>query len=44
VLTVRVLQPTIHYELDRVWKRQLLEKLKERFGPRTVRELRFRIG
>lgn len=44
VLTVRVLQPTIHYELDRVWKRKLLEKLKQRFGPRTVRELKFRIG
>ena len=44
VLTVRVLQPTIHYELDRVWKRQLLDKLKQRFGPRTVRELKFRIG
>jgi predicted nucleic acid-binding Zn ribbon protein len=44
VLTVRVLQPTIHYELDRVWKRQLLDKLKQRFGTRTVRELKFRIG
>jgi predicted nucleic acid-binding Zn ribbon protein len=44
VLVVRVLQPTVHYELDRVWKRQILEKLKLRFGARTVREVRFRIG
>ncbi|MHA3771745.1 DUF721 domain-containing protein [Verrucomicrobiota bacterium sgz303538] len=44
VLTVRVLQPTVHYELDRVWKRELLDKLKRRFGSRLVREIRFRIG
>lgn len=44
VLTVHVLQPTVHYELDRIWKREILAKLKERFGARTVREIRFRIG
>jgi predicted nucleic acid-binding Zn ribbon protein len=44
VLTVRVLQPTVHYELDRVWKRELLQKLKARFGSKLVREIRFRIG
>ncbi|HWL53812.1 MAG TPA: DUF721 domain-containing protein [Chthoniobacteraceae bacterium] len=44
VLTVRVLQPTMHYELDRVWKRKILEKLRAEFGARTVREIRFRIG
>lgn len=44
VLTVRVLQPTVHYELDRVWKRELLAKLKARFGSKLVREIRFRIG
>ncbi|HEY2342831.1 MAG TPA: DUF721 domain-containing protein [Chthoniobacteraceae bacterium] len=44
VLIVRVLQPTVHYELDRVWKRQILEKLKRRFGARTVREIKFRLG
>ncbi len=44
VLTVRVLQPTVHFELDRVWKREILAKLKQRFGPRTVREVKFRIG
>lgn len=44
VLFVRVLQPTVHYELDRVWKREILAKLRERFGAKTVREVRFRIG
>ena len=44
VLTVHVLQPTIRYELERVWKREILARLKERFGARTVREIQFRIG
>jgi predicted nucleic acid-binding Zn ribbon protein len=44
VLYVHVLQPTIHFELDRVWKREILEKLKKRFGARTVREIKFRLG
>jgi predicted nucleic acid-binding Zn ribbon protein len=44
VLTVRVLQPTVHYELDRVFKPQLLAKLKKRFGATTIKELKFRIG
>ena len=43
-LTVRVLQPTLRYELDRVWKRDILAKLKARFGARTVREIKFRLG
>ena len=44
VLFVRVLQPTIHFELERVWRPRIIEKLKARFGPRVVRELRFRLG
>jgi predicted nucleic acid-binding Zn ribbon protein len=44
VLTVRVLQPTVHYELDRVFKPKLLEKLKTRFGASKIRELKFRLG
>jgi predicted nucleic acid-binding Zn ribbon protein len=44
VLTVRVLQPTVHYELDRVFKPQLLAKLKTRFGAKAIRELKFRLG
>lgn len=44
VLYVQVLQPTVHFELERVWKREILEKFKKRFGARVVREIRFRIG
>jgi predicted nucleic acid-binding Zn ribbon protein len=44
VLVVRVLQPTVHYELDRVWKPQILARLKQRFGNATIREIKFRIG
>ncbi|XHR29090.1 MAG: DUF721 domain-containing protein [Chthoniobacteraceae bacterium] len=43
-LYVRVLQPTMHYELDRVWKTKILSKFKERFGARAVRDIRFQIG
>jgi predicted nucleic acid-binding Zn ribbon protein len=44
VLIVQVLQPTVHYELDRVWKKELLKKLKARFGARAVRDIKFRVG
>jgi predicted nucleic acid-binding Zn ribbon protein len=44
VLAVHVLQPTVHFELERVWKKTLLTKLQERFGKTTVREIRFRLG
>ena len=43
VLYVHVLQPSLHYELDRV-KGDILRKLKQRFGTKLIRELRFRIG
>jgi predicted nucleic acid-binding Zn ribbon protein len=44
VLYVRVLQPSLHYELERVAKTQVLRKLKLRFGGKTIRDVRFRIG
>lgn len=44
ILSVHVLQPTVHFELERVWKRTLLTKLQERFGKGTIREIRFRLG
>ena len=43
VLYVRVLQPSIHFEIERM-KGTIVEKLKKRFGARVVRELRFRLG
>ena len=44
VLYVHVLQPTVHFELERMWKKEILDKLKKRFGGRVVREIRFRLG
>jgi len=43
VLIVQVLQPSVHYELERVWKSEVLQKLKARFGARALREIRFRL-
>lgn len=44
VLYVRVLQPALHYELEQVAKIDILRKLKQRFGGRVIRDLRFRFG
>ena len=44
ILFVQVIQSTVHYELDRVWKPELVKKLKARFGARMIRDVKFRIG
>ncbi|MEY2491887.1 MAG: hypothetical protein QOH24_838 [Verrucomicrobiota bacterium] len=44
VLYVRVLQPSLHYELDQIAKAEILRKLKQRFKGKTIRDLRFRLG
>jgi predicted nucleic acid-binding Zn ribbon protein len=44
VLYVRVLQPALHYELEQISKPAILRKLKQRFGGKTVRDVRFRVG
>jgi predicted nucleic acid-binding Zn ribbon protein len=44
VLYVRVLQPALHYELEQISKADILRKLKQRFGPKIIRDLRFRVG
>jgi predicted nucleic acid-binding Zn ribbon protein len=44
VLYVRVLQPALHYELEQVSKTDILRKLKKRFGGKTIRDIRFRVG
>src|SRR5881296_3750501 len=44
VLYVRVLQPALHYELEQVSKSDILRKLKQRFGTKTIRDIRFRVG
>ncbi len=37
---VRVIQPTIRYELDRVWKSTIIKKFQDRFGARVIRDLK----
>ena len=44
ILYVRVLQPALHYELEQVAKIDILRKLKQRFGGKIVRDVRFRVG
>jgi predicted nucleic acid-binding Zn ribbon protein len=44
VLYVRVLQPALHYELEQVSKIDILRKLKQRFGIKIIRDVRFRLG
>src|SRR5438309_908184 len=44
ILYVRVLQPALHYELEQVSKIEILRKLKRRFGTKTIRDIRFRVG
>jgi predicted nucleic acid-binding Zn ribbon protein len=44
ILYVRVLQPALHYELEQISKPEILRKLKKRFGSKTIRDVRFRVG
>jgi predicted nucleic acid-binding Zn ribbon protein len=44
ILYVRVLQPALHYELEQISKCEILRKLKQRFGSKTIRDIRFRVG
>ena len=44
VLYVRVLQPALHYQFDQISKPIILRKLKQRFGSKTIREIKFRVG
>jgi predicted nucleic acid-binding Zn ribbon protein len=44
VLSVRVLQPALHYQFEQISKAEILRKLKQRFGTKIVRDIRFRVG
>ena len=44
VLFVRVLQPALHYQFETISKAEILRRLKQRFGGRTIRDVRFRLG
>jgi len=34
----------LHYELEQISKHEILRKLKQRFGGKTIRDIRFRVG
>src|SRR5437762_14374029 len=44
VLFVRVLQPALHYQFEQISKPEILRKLKQRFGSKVIRDIRFRLG
>jgi predicted nucleic acid-binding Zn ribbon protein len=44
ILHVRVLQPALHYQFEQISKAEILRKLKQRFGSKTIRDVRFRVG
>ena len=44
VLYIRVLQPAIHYTLERTLKVEILEKMRARFGRDKIRDIKFFIG
>jgi predicted nucleic acid-binding Zn ribbon protein len=44
VLFVRVLQPSLHYQFEQISKPEILRKLKQRFGAKTIKQIRFRLG
>jgi predicted nucleic acid-binding Zn ribbon protein len=44
LLSVRVLQPSLHYQFETISKAEILRKLKQRFGTKIIREIRFRVG
>lgn len=43
-LIVNVLQPAIHYELDRQHRQTILAEMKKHFGAKAIRDLRFQLG
>jgi len=43
-LYVRVLQPSLHYELEQISKAEVMRKLKQRFGGKIIKEVKFRLG
>ncbi len=40
-LMIRVIQPSVRYELDRTWKPQIIAKLREQFGEKVIRDIKF---
>jgi predicted nucleic acid-binding Zn ribbon protein len=44
VLCVRVLQPSLHYQFEQISKKEILRRLKARFGASVIKDVRFRVG
>ncbi len=44
ILLVRVLQPSLHYQFEQISKAEILRRLKQRFGAKIIRDIRFRLG
>ncbi len=40
-LMIRVIQPSVRYELDRVWKPEIIRKLREIFGQKVIGDIKF---
>ena len=40
-LMIRVIQPSVRYELDRTWKPQIISKLRDQFGEKVIRDIKF---
>ena len=40
-LMIRVIQSSVRYELDRTWKPQIIKKLRETFGEKVIRDIKF---
>jgi hypothetical protein len=40
-LHIRVIQPSVRYELDRTWKPEIIRKLREQFGQKVIRDIKF---
>ena len=43
ILFVQVIQPAVHYSLDRM-KGEILAKVQKEFGAENIRDLKFRVG
>lgn len=43
ILYVRVLQSSMMFELERTFRKEILDKLRKRFG-RAIRDVRFKMG
>ena len=41
ILHVKVIQSSVRYELDRIWKPEIIRKLRLKFGEKTIRDLKF---